>query len=80
MARRGKGSADSTSRPSGMGTVGEKCLPFERAAVPKEEPSFSESKNVKVIVRAVIDDEPWIHGRLWGVHKRWEMSTDGRCT
>lgn len=58
MARRGKGSANSTSRPSGMGTVGEKCLPLERAAVPKEEPSFNESKNVKVIVRAVIDDEP----------------------
>lgn len=66
------------SRPCGMGNVGQKCLPLER--IPKEAPSFSESKEVKFIVRVVADDEPWIHGRIWGVHKRWEMSTDGRCT
>lgn len=79
---RGKGSTDSTSRPSGMGDVGQKCLHLRglRATVPKEEPSFSESKDVKVIVRAVTEDEPWIRGRIWGVHKRWKMSTDGRCT
>lgn len=82
MAMRGKGSTASTARPSGMGSVGEKRLLLRglRAPVPKEEPSFSENKDVKAIVRAVTEDEPWIRGRIWGVHKRWKMSTDGRCT
>lgn len=44
------------------------------------QPSFSESKEVKVIIRAVADDEPQFHGRISGVHKRWEMSTNGRYT
>lgn len=24
------------------------------------------------------DGEHWIYGRIWGVHKRWEMSTGER--
>ena len=74
---RNKESAYSTSRPSGMGNVGQKCLPFERVA--KRGPSFSESKEVKFILRVVADDEPWTDGRIWGIPKRWEMSTGGRC-
>lgn len=67
----------STSRPSGMGNVGQKCLSFEK--VPKGGSSFTESKEVKCILRVMADDEPWIHGRIGGVHKRWEMSTGRRC-
>ena len=55
VAMRNKESAYSTSRPSGMGNVGQKCLPFERVA--KRGPSFSESKEVKFILRVVADDE-----------------------
>lgn len=47
--------------------------------IPEEGPHFSERKEVKFIVR-IVADEPWIQGKIWGVHKRWEMSTDGGGT
>lgn len=44
--------------------------------IPKEGPHFSESKEVTFIV-SIVADELWIQGKIWGVHKRWEMNTAG---
>lgn len=75
-----KEDAFSSFRPSGTGNVEEKCPPLEWAAVPKEsQVSVRESKGVKVIIRVVAGNEPQIHGRISGVHKRWKMSTNERC-
>lgn len=47
--------------------------------IPTEGSHFSEIKEVTFIV-SIVADEPWIQGKIWGVHKRWEMSTAGGGT
>lgn len=67
MATGSREGAHSACRPSGMRKVGEKCWPLERATVPRDEPSFRESKEGKVTGRVVTDNEPWIQGRIWAI-------------